>query len=167
MQKAQATVEFILVLMLATAYIAAIIQPNADYSSNSITDVTNIAKLSVSAEKISNAVQYVSVSGAGTRQTVEIIVPSDSLLKCEPAADSNSVRFVYTLKSGRGIAACESDLDAQGTGQSDCNRLVAIGPKFNCSGASVTSGIITPGIYSAAIEKNGSGAVTATFSVVQ
>ncbi len=155
----QATVEFILILLVSVSYIVAIIQPNADAASNSIEDVAAIGKISVSAQKISNAVQYVSVSGAGTRQAIQIVVPPAGIISCEPQTDSTSIKFTYTLKSGRGIAACEGDGDGA---SANCTRSIAVGPKFTCTPAT-----LAPGIYSASISKNPVGNITAGFSVVQ
>lgn len=167
-QKGQATIEFLLILLLAVGYIMAVVQPNADYASNSIADVASIGKLSVSAQKLSNAVQYVSLSGKGTRQTVEIVVPADGKLECDTGSSPDSVKFSYTLKSGRGIAACEGDIDVDGK---MCTRLISVGTDFTCDFLPVTSPLTTsagPGIYSTAIEKDsGTGAVEATFTVVQ
>ncbi len=158
--RGQATVEFILVLFIAMAFIIAIIQPNADYAAASAQDVANLGKLRISADKLANAIEYVSVSGIGTRQTMQLLVPSGAVIKCEPAVDSDRVRFVYTLASGRGVAACEGDEDIVGA---DCNSSIAIGARFNCG----PSAVVVPGTYSAIVEKGNNGNVLATLSVVQ
>ena len=161
--KGQATVEFILILLLALAYIISIIQPNADYATTSVQDVLELSKIRLSADKLSNSIQYVSVSGIGTRQSIQLVLPSGSSLGCEPLTGPNSLRFVYTLKSGKGIAACEGDEDPQGTGQPDCNHSVSVGARFSCSPVK----IMDAGLYNAIIDKNADGNVNAVFSVVQ
>lgn len=165
MQRGQATVEFVLVLLIAVAYVGAIIQPNADYASNSMQDVANLGKLSVSAQKISNAVQYVSVSGGGTKQTIEVVVPQGANILCDTdGLEDDSLVFSYTLKSGKGIAACEGDIDDPQISEI-CTRRITVGPNFSCE-TPTTDSVIGPGIYRAAIEKDAAGLLSATFEVV-
>ena len=85
MKKGQASIEFLLTLLIALIYISTIIQPNVDASQSAITDVANLSKLTISQEKITNAIEYVNLSGKGTRQTMQIIVPKDATLKCVSA----------------------------------------------------------------------------------
>ncbi len=157
--RGQASVEFILVLVIALAYILVVTQPNADLSSSSIEDVSNLAKLRVSADKLTNTIQYVSLSGAGTRQTIQLVVPNDSNISCEPSSGpSTTLRIQYALKSKEGSPGCYNDNDAV-LNPNFCNKTISVDANFSCSAGGQNPTVMRPGIYRATVEKNSAGVV--------
>ncbi|MCR4369031.1 MAG: hypothetical protein NUV67_03950 [archaeon] len=130
--KGQASIEFILVLLLAILFITTIIQPNVAEASDSIKDVSGIAKLRVATGKIANAIEYVSVSGSGTKRSVRIVVPEGGEITCvnDAVSDIHKVSFSYTAKT----PTCD--------GSTDCNsRTENIGTDFTCNPATIPEGI--------------------------
>ena len=157
--KGQASVEFIIVLALALLFIVAVIQPNALAAQNSVEDTANLAKLNISAEKLANTIQYISLSGEGSKQTIEIIVPTGATLECNQP-NNNNIRYAYTMKTGPGTAACNLDAD---TDPSKCAKVIDAKTAFSCTGI---TNPIQPGIYSGVIQKNTGNTITATFTLV-
>ncbi|VVC00847.1 Uncharacterised protein [uncultured archaeon] len=156
----QATVEFLLTIVVSLLIITTVVLPNYDAASKGAQDATNISKLRVSAEKISNAVQYVAIAGNGTKQTIEAVVTTGSTISFDaPAAGPiacqadytamESVKFTYAIKSSQKPSACASDDDLDpGT----CTKKFNPGQQF-CG--PTTMPVLAPGIYSVAISKSG------------
>ena len=166
--RGQGTIEFILVMVVALAFIAAVVQPNADYSSNSIEDVANIAKLRASADRVANAIQYISIAGPGSRQSVQAVIPAGAQITCNSITDTppNSILFIYTLKSKESTTGCSNDADNE---PDICSKAIAAGSQFSCTDELDTQ--ITqfgPGIYNVKVSKDETtSAITVKFSVVQ
>lgn len=160
-QKGQATVEFILVIVISLAYLGAVVMPNAEVSTDNVTDISNLAKLRVSADKFVNAIQYVSLSGEGTKQTVELVVPAGGTFTCANQEATTS----YIMESKSSAAACRNDDDA--LNPSTCTKDFPIGISFTCENS---SGNVTAnwsyGTYLAEVEKS-SGNIVATISVIE
>ncbi len=165
--KGQATVEFILTLVVALLIITVIILPSYDKSSNYVLDVSNLAKLRVSADKLADALQHAYVSGSGTKQTIEAVVPQSATLSCENCLGSpvtcqtsgtlNSVVMTYTLLSKQSSPSCVVDADPD-NGQS-CKKVfqTGIASGFTCSQLSFPQGI-----YTMAVQKSDTGQVSVT-----
>ena len=157
MKKGQASIEFLLTLLIALIYISTIIQPNVDASQSAITDVANLSKLTVSAEKISNAIEYVYLSGKGTRQTMQIIIPKGATLICS----GTNLTATYLLQSYVATdslthtSACKVDSDGD---DSLCTK------KIIPSGGCPIAIDISEGMYSIAIEKDSSGNIQASIT---
>ena len=142
--RGQATVEFLLTLVIVLIFIVTIINPNADLASKSVQDTTNLAKLRVSIEKLSGAIKYASVSGSGTKETLLLIIPQDGNIICTPnqavAPFNTDLNLVYLLKSGEGITSCEID-DDNPANSTRCTRTIRIGTSFKCNNPPVPAGI--------------------------
>jgi len=178
--KGQATIEFLLVLVICLAYIAAIVQPNVQMASDSMADTAGLGKLRASADKLANSTQYAAMSASGTKETLQVVVPQGASLICDiTEATSPSIRIQFTLRSKGAVAACMSDDDSPAN-SANCNRAIPIGPlgtaEFSCTGSggaplptagSADEQLVQPGIYSVSVEKLASGDVQATFNVVQ
>ncbi|HZX19473.1 MAG TPA: hypothetical protein VFF13_00490 [archaeon] len=159
MNKGQASVEFLLILLLSILYISTAIIPGADAAGNAAEDTAGIAKLVGSAEKLSGTIQYVSLSGEGTRQTIEIVVPENSTFTCTPIAAPNSITISYTAK--RTINApgkCTTD------NPSVCTKTINVGTTFTCNPVPAA-----PALYKVTVEKIEAGTssrVEATFEQI-
>ncbi|GEM_PF-6055053 len=141
--RGQATVEFILTLVIALLIITAIILPSYDNSSNYVVDVSNLAKLRVSSDKLVDALQYVYVSGRGTKQTIEVVIPQNATISCQQCSGSplsciggaggisNSIIMTYGLLSKQSIPSCLVD-DDPGNGQS-CRKIFGAFPAGSTS----------------------------------
>lgn len=160
----QATIEFLLTLVIALMFIVTIIQPNANFASNSVKDTANLAKLKLSTEKLSQSIKYAAVSGTGTKETIQLMIPQDGNIICEPAppAASTDLNFVYILKSGEGITGCEIDDDNPSI-SSQCKKKINIGIPFQCENRAITAGIYTATVVKSTQTPN----VRVTFELIQ
>jgi len=150
--RGQASVEFVFTILIAVLFIMVIINPSVDFASKSTEDVANISKLWVAGEKISNAIQYASLSGSGTKQTISIVVPKDATITC----DTTEIVVHYTSLSyaeGQPIEGCVG---------ADCEYIFDAKTEFTCHDSPVDP-IATGRILSVEIEKPGS-TINVTFS---
>ncbi|MEK6957448.1 MAG: hypothetical protein AABW99_00500 [archaeon] len=173
-RRGQASIEFLLILVVSLLYIVAIIQPNADIASNAMNDTANLAKLRASADKLVNAAQYVSISGAGTRQTIEIVIPPQSKIYCVPAAPPSTnfagIGFSYLVVpldagleqiSARVPEECKNNadddlaLDLDPDADKKCTKELDAGASFSCSPSEVNTGV-QGAIFIAKVDKIGS-----------
>lgn len=138
MNKGQASVEFLLIIMLSILYISTVIIPGADAAENAAEDTAGIAKIVGSAEKLAGTIQYVALSGVGTRQTIEVVVPENSTFTC----GTNSITISYTAKRTLQDTHCTGS-------PSVCRKTIEVGTAFTCNPA---PGILT-GLYKVTVEK--------------
>lgn len=175
-QRGQATVEFILTLVIALLIITVIILPAYDNSSNYVLDVSNLAKLRVSADKLVDSLQYAYVSGNGTKQTIEAVVPQSATLSCKKCTvdlttntiictsagglgnTPNSVVMAYGILSKNPSPSCIDDDDSSSdpNGMS-CKKIFQTGiSSFTC-----IPGSFSQGIYTMVVQKdNSTGAIS-------
>ncbi len=176
MERGQASIEFLLILVVSLLYIVAVIQPNADIASNAMNDTANLAKLRASADKLVNAVQYVSISGAGTRQTIEIVIPPQSKIYCNTTNPTQQkIGFSYLVVppeagleqiSARVPEECKNNADDDTALDPDadkkCTKELNAGTSFSCSPSEVNTGV-QGAIFIAKVEKTVSGTTAVTF----
>jgi len=175
--KGQATMEFLLTLVIGLIYIVIIVQPNADIATKSMEDTANMAKLRISADKLIQTLQQVSISGEGTKETIQIIIPKDANITCgnfntatnppfsnSNPENSNAIRFTYKTKSTDATGPCEIDFDYPDEAKL-CTKVIQAGVTFNCQ---TTPIIGIPGIYKATIEKtNQNPPINVKFELIQ
>ena len=126
MKKGQATIEFLLIIVIMLMYVSTTVLPNSDSSSNATEDVVNIGKLALSAEKLRNGIQYVSISGEDTKQTIHVIIPAESTLEC----GTQEIIITYNAKSS-GIDECSSGI---------CTKSIKTGTDFTCDPTTLNGG---------------------------
>ena len=129
--KGQASIEFLLVIVIALLFILAVIEPAATRATSSINDVSNLAKITTSVDKLANSVQYAANSAAGTKQTVKIIIPPGAAILCEGISPPYGVKGQYTLTSAgtAPVTACETDGDGDAA---KCTKKVLTYTRFSC-----------------------------------
>lgn len=164
----QATVEFILTLVVALLIITVIILPSYDNSSNYVLDVSNLAKLRVSSDKLVDALQYVHVSGKGAKQTLEIVIPQNATITCDTAVSPPIITMRYGLLSKQSIPSCLVDDDEHINNPNDgqsCTKKISVfpagsSPTFSCApGSDPVS--YAQGLYLMSVQKDSiSGALS-------
>ena len=124
--KGQASVEFIFTLLIAVMFIVALVQPSAELAANSTKDVSNLSKLKVSAEKLADTIQFVALSGEGTKQAINLIVPEGAAISCL----GTNLITQYALLSNNG----ENDVPEASCPSGICTNILNVGTGFNCTG---------------------------------
>ena len=93
--KGQASVEFLLTILIGVLFIVTIVIPNVNSAEERVTHLTNLAKLVTSAEKLSKAIQYISLAGDGSKQTLQLVVPSTATFECDDSGPNTVINIDY------------------------------------------------------------------------
>jgi len=129
MQKGQAAIEFMFIILIVIIYLSTVVIPLTNDSKNAINDVDSISRANNETQKIVNAIQRVSSFGEGTKETVVLIVPQKTNIIC---LDKN-ISFRVELTSTPYPAQCPTGnctktflLPQNQT--MDCRNPIVIGP---------------------------------------
>ena len=148
-RRGQASVEFILILLLAVLYLSAVVIPKSEFAGLKAEDTANLSKLVLSMEKLSNTIQYVSLSGEGTRQTIEIAIPENASMR----KAGNNIVGEYDTKT-RIEGGCTTET---GETTSNCEKTINVGTNFRGFPTNPAPGTTVPGIttglYRVTVEK--------------
>lgn len=153
--KGQASIEFLLIILIGVLFITTIVIPNVENAENRVTDVSNFAKLTISADKLSKSIQYVSLAGNGSKQTIQLVVPSTAKIECVNGGASNTViELRYDTETNAfyegGISPTNKcELDSGGTETIICIKTLDPGVDFKCP-----TEPLDPGIYVTTITKD-------------
>jgi len=149
--KGQASIEFLLILLIAVLYITTIIIPNVENAEDRITDISNFAKLTISAEKLAKSIQYISLAGDGSKQTIQIVVPSNSTFDCVDGGSNTVINISYDTQTNAfyegGISPTNKCFIEPVSDTIVCKKTLDPGVDFSCP-------TIDPGIYITTIEKD-------------
>ena len=104
MQRGQAALEFIFLILIVVIYLTTVVMPLTKDSKNAITDIDTIAKANNETQKIMNTIQRVSTFGVGTKETLTVFIPINTTIYCH---DKN-ISFVSTLTTKPYPAQCPS-----------------------------------------------------------
>ncbi|MFH1224473.1 MAG: hypothetical protein V1676_01590 [Candidatus Diapherotrites archaeon] len=79
----QASIEFILLIILMLLYIQTLILPEIDIGRGAARGVIGLGEARFAAEKIVNAVNYVGSSSGEAKETISVFVPKGAELRCD------------------------------------------------------------------------------------
>lgn len=138
MMKGQATIEFILLVVVMLLFINTTIVTNANTVSVSALDVSTLGKARLAAEKIVDSINYVGFSGDETKQTVTVFIPEKATIGCfsgDPETTPGKIKFSVDLGgtaiasgctvNGEGKTICAKDLPVYADLTLECNSGVA------------------------------------------
>jgi hypothetical protein len=129
MQKGQASLEFLFLVLIVIVYLTTTIMPLTKDASSAVSDVDSLAKANNETQKIINSINRVAAYGEGTRETLNILIPQNTTLFC---ADTN-ISFKTTLLANPYPSQCPSGIcnkyfpTPQNT-TLDCKLQTIIGP---------------------------------------
>lgn len=98
-KKGQVALEFIFLISIAMVYLSAVVLPSFEIAKNSASDVTELAQARMSAEKLANTIDAVASSSNGAKQTIILLVPPRTTMKCDTA----NQKIVFEFKLGNYI----------------------------------------------------------------
>lgn len=155
-KKGQISIEFILIVTIAFAYIGATVWPIATDSAQAAFDVKAIADTRLSATKIANALNEAASSSGDMKKTVSVVLPENSEISCDGAADEVKYKARITSSGGNPDEMnCipSTELGPQGNPEYyTCSSSVPL-----VSGASTLFSITGPIFKEAVVEKAASG----------
>lgn len=82
-KKGQASIEFILLILLMLLYVQTIIQPSILISAESASGTMGLGETRFAGEKIANAINYIGTSGGLAKETIRVYVPKGAELFCK------------------------------------------------------------------------------------
>ncbi|MBU1120877.1 hypothetical protein KJ660_03270, partial [Candidatus Micrarchaeota archaeon] len=82
-RKGQASIEFMLLIVLILLYIQTIIQPMIIEGTNSLDDTMRVGRSRFAAEKLANTINYVNSLSGEAKSTVSIFIPDRSRIYCD------------------------------------------------------------------------------------
>ncbi len=156
--RGQASIEFLLIMLVGILYLSTIIVPNVENAESRVKDISALSKLTVSADKLVNSIQFVSLAGDGTRQTIQIAVPENSEFKC----NGQNIEVKYTAATPGffdGAVTQTNKCESPAAGEAIvCQKIINAGTSFNC-----VTPPTQPGLYRVTVEKV-TAATRATFA---
>lgn len=138
-RKGQASIEFMLLIVLILLYIQTIIQPMIVEGTNSLDDTMRVGRSRFAAEKLANTINYVNSLGGEAKSTVSIFIPDRSRIYCDDT--ENEIYFISSIDSK--IAQCGLD------GTPECDKSFGL-----MSGITMQCNFIPYGSY---IDSNATG----------
>ena len=93
MQKGQAIIEFIFLILIIVVYLVSVTMPLVKDTQNIIQDTENMTRANNECQKIVNSIKEINLFGEGSRQTLNIFIPNNTIIGC---AD-NKINFETQL----------------------------------------------------------------------
>ena len=152
--RGQVSIEYILLLIIMLIYVQIMIQPILETAVNSSEEISRLGQVKAAAEKLTNAVDFVSLSSGNTKQTVSFFLPPETSISCSPSTK----QFTYTANINITHEACQDDAD--GDDLLCTKRIPVVGSsQLNCvnfgRGQSISSASATGRYYDVAVRKVG------------
>ena len=104
MEKGQVAIEFMFIILIVIVYISTVTIPLVKESKEAVTDVDSIARANNETQKIVNVINDVYLMGDGSRQTIKVYVPANTVIYCE----DRNISFKTTLTLKPYPLQCES-----------------------------------------------------------
>ncbi|HPM86267.1 MAG TPA: hypothetical protein PLI99_04185 [archaeon] len=95
MQKGQAIIEFIFLILIIVVYLTSTTIPLVESAQKTITDTQNITRANNELQKIINAINEINLFSNGSKQTLQLIIPSNTIIKCD--SEKNTISFETQL----------------------------------------------------------------------
>ena len=132
MNKGQTSIEFLFVILITIVYIATVTTPLIKSAQTIVYDTENVSRANNEAQKITNVINEISTLGTGSRQTLNIFIPTDTNLSC---IDDN-ISFSVTLKQSPWPTQCPEGI---------CTKVFsqALSPDLNCTPTTFTGPLKT------------------------
>ncbi len=133
MRRGQVAIEFIFIILIVIVYLFGVTMPLLQNTRGIIEDIDNVTKANYATAQIANTGNRISLMGTGSKETITVFVPKNSIIGC----DTNNVYFNSTInRTGNNpeIALCEDNI---------CERKYHIreGISINCDFVELELGI--------------------------
>lgn len=150
MQKGQATIEFIFIILILIIYIFGVTKPIIENTQGIIEDIENISKANLATQQLTQITNKISLLGTGSKETITLFIPNNTKINC-----ANNFEFeVQINKTGNNtnVNLCENNI---------CKKtfMVRNGITLDC-----TENVIDYGIKTIVVEKTDSDKISITSS---
>ncbi|MCX6799062.1 MAG: hypothetical protein NTW59_03140 [Candidatus Diapherotrites archaeon] len=129
--KAQVSIEFIIIIVIALIYINTITNPLLIQTSTaSAEDVQHVGDARIAAQKLANAINEAAASPGESRKTVQLYLPANSGISCDRTNKeidySARVSNLYCRQPAVTCSYSESEACAAGVGTFNCSSSVPL-----------------------------------------
>ncbi len=83
MQKGQAVIEFILLILIIVVYLVSVTMPMVENTQKIIEDTENITRANNECQKITNSINEINLFGNESKQTLVLFVPKNTTINCD------------------------------------------------------------------------------------
>jgi hypothetical protein len=90
MQKGQAVLEFIFLILIIVVYLVTTTMPLVKDTQEIIQDTDNIARANNECQKIVNTISEINLFSTGSKQLVTLFIPSNTSIRCDSGNDAIS-----------------------------------------------------------------------------
>ena len=149
-RKGQASIEFMLLLIIMLMYVQLIIVPSIDVAAASSEDVVRLGEARFAAEKLANTVNYVSASTGESKQTIKLFVPRETTIECNDTDNTIDFSVNMSMETG-GIIGCSGTL---------CEKSIPVMTATDL--VCVMSQVLGPNLATVVVNKEASGVVYVT-----
>jgi len=85
MQKGQAILEFIFLILIVVVYLVSVTMPMVKDTQNIIQDTQNVTRANNECQKISNSIKEINLFGNESKQTLLVFIPNNTTINCNNA----------------------------------------------------------------------------------
>jgi len=137
-KKGQASIEFILLIILMLLYVQTIILPAIDMSKSSVKGTMGLGEAVFAGEKIANAINYVGSGSGNGKETISVYVPTGAEISC----GTKQIIVKYTLPFAAGDVSTSKGkcVNVIGGPGSTCTKNIPTFVTFDCLGGLPYSG---------------------------
>jgi len=129
MQRGQAALEFMFIILIVIIYLSTVVIPLTQDSKSAITDIDALSKANNESQKIINAIERVSTFGEGSKETLTVYLPANTTFTC---SDNNlSFQTILTAKPYPAqciLGSCTKTYLVPQSQTLDCKLETLIGP---------------------------------------
>ena len=104
MQKGQAIIEFIFLILIIVVYLVTVTMPLIKDTQNIIQDTENMTRANNECQKIVNSIKEINLFGEGSRETLNIFIPNNTIIGCI----NNKINFETQLTQTPYPTACST-----------------------------------------------------------
>lgn len=137
MQKGQAVIEFILLILIIVVYLVSVTMPMVENTQKVILDTENLTRANNECQKISNSIKEISSFGNESKQTLILFIPDNTTIDCN---NTTGITFFTQLAQTPFPGECKEGL---------CSKTFNVNTTINC----ITKNISGPQKVSVIIQK--------------
>jgi len=154
-RKGQASIEFIMIVLISLVYIVGYVQPNIAIAAESAQDVARVGQARLAADKIVSATNAIITSAGEAKETINVFIPSQATITCQQSKILFDATLSDKLGAGKEPPACRND---GGSAANTCSgEIPFIRPVGSCGNISAITGATSLRI---AIQKDATGIVS-------
>ncbi|MBI4053593.1 MAG: hypothetical protein HY394_06175 [Candidatus Diapherotrites archaeon] len=108
-RKGQASIEFIMIVLISLVYIVGYVQPNITIAAESAKDVARVGQARLAADKIASATNAILTSSGEAKETINVFIPAEATIECSPSKITFKASLSAKLGPGKEPPACQND----------------------------------------------------------